>query len=50
MALAYIDPLSGSVLLQVLAAGVLGALFSTKAFLAKVRGYARAAWTKLTRK
>ena len=50
MALAYIDPLSGSVLLQVLAAGVLGALFSTKAFFAKVRGFARAAWTKLKRR
>lgn len=50
MALAYIDPLSGSVLLQVLAAGVLGALFTTKAFLAKVRAYARAAWAKFTRK
>ena len=49
-AMAYIDPLSGSVLLQVLAAGLLGALFSTKAFLAKARGYARAVWTKLTRK
>ena len=50
MALAYIDPLSGSVLLQVIAAGVLGAIFSTKSFLAKVRVAARAAWSKLTRK
>ena len=46
----YIDPVSGSVLLQVLAAGVLGALFSTKAFLARLRGYIRAAWMKLTRR
>jgi hypothetical protein len=50
MALAYIDPLSGSVLLQVIAAGVLGALFTTKTFLAKLRGAARAAWSKLSRK
>ena len=50
MALAYIDPLSGSVLLQVIAACVLGALFSTKTFLAKMRGAARAAWSKLSRK
>lgn len=50
MALAYIDPLSGSVLLQVIAAGVLGALFTTKSLLAKVRGAARAAWSKLSRK
>ena len=50
MALAYIDPLSGSVLLQVIVAGVLGAIFSTKTFLAKVRGAARSAWSKLSRK
>jgi hypothetical protein len=50
MALAYIDPLSGSVLLQVIAAGVLGAIFTTKTFLAKMRGAARAAWSKLSRK
>ena len=50
MALAYIDPLSGSVLLQLLAAGVLGALFSTKSFLARMRGYARNIWTKLTKR
>lgn len=48
--MAYIDPLSGSVLLQVIAAGVLGALFTTKSFLAKVRGAARAAWSRLSRK
>jgi hypothetical protein len=50
MAMAYIDPLSGSVLLQVIAAGVLGAILSTKTFLAKVRGAARAAWSRITRK
>lgn len=50
MALAYIDPLSGSVLLQVIAAGVLGAIFTTKSFLVRVRGAARAAWAKITRR
>lgn len=50
MALAYIDPLSGSVLLQVIAAGVLGAIFTTKSFLAKMRVAARAAWSKFSRK
>ncbi len=50
MALAYIDPLSGSILLQVIAAGVLGAILTTKSFLAKVRGAARAAWSRITRK
>lgn len=50
MALAYIDPLSGSVLLQVIAAGVLGAIFTTKSFLARVRGAARSAWAKITRR
>lgn len=50
MALAYIDPLSGSVLLQVIAAGVLGAVFTTKSFVAKVRGVARSAWAKIARK
>lgn len=50
MALAYIDPLSGSVLLQVIAAGVLGAIFTTKSFLARARGAARAAWAKITRR
>lgn len=50
MALAYIDPLSGSVLLQVIAAGVLGAIFSTKTFVAKVRGAARSVWSRLARK
>jgi hypothetical protein len=48
--MAYIDPLSGSVLLQVIAAGVLGAVFSTKTCLAKARGVARAVWSKLARK
>lgn len=50
MALAYIDPLSGSVLLQVIAAGVLGAIFSTKAFMARVKGAARSAWSRIARK
>jgi hypothetical protein len=50
VALAYIDPLSGSVLLQVIVAGVLGAIFTTKSFLARVRGAARAAWAKITRR
>jgi hypothetical protein len=48
--MAYIDPLSGSVLLQVIAAGVLGAIFTTKNFLAKVRDVARSAWIKIARK
>jgi hypothetical protein len=50
MALAYIDPLSGSVRLKVIAAGVLGAIFTTKSFLARARGAARAAWAKITRR
>jgi hypothetical protein len=50
MALAYIDPLSGSVLLQVIAAGVLGMIFSTKSFLLRVRGAARAVWSRFSRK
>ncbi len=48
--MAYIDPLSGSVLLQVIAAGVLGAIFTTKSFLVRVRGIARSAWAKIIRK
>ena len=48
--MAYIDPLSGSVLLQVIVAGVLGAIFTTKSFLVRVRGAARAAWAKITRR
>lgn len=32
MSLAYVDPLSGSVILQVLAAGILGGAFAVKRF------------------
>jgi hypothetical protein len=44
---AYIDPVSGSIILQVLAAGALAAAFTFKRFAFKVRQFARGAWTRV---
>jgi hypothetical protein len=49
-AAAYIDPLSGSVLLQVLAAAVLGAMFTIKSLFARVQGFLRGMWLKILRR
>ena len=47
-ALAYIDPVAGSVMLQVLIAGVLGALFAFKQAGAAVRMTISRIWRRLT--
>ena len=46
---AYIDPISGSIILQVLAAGVLAATFTLKRFWAQVRTKARRVWGQVRR-
>ena len=46
---AYIDPISGSIILQVLAAGVLAATFTLKRFWAQVRTKARRVWGHVRR-
>jgi hypothetical protein len=48
LAHAYIDPLSGSLLLQALVAGVLGALLSIKRVGAAVREFFARTWKRLT--
>ena len=47
-ALAYIDPVAGSVMLQVLIAGVLGALFAFKQAGAAVKMTISRLWRRLT--
>jgi hypothetical protein len=47
-ALAYIDPVAGSVMLQVLIAGVLGALFAFKQAGAAVKMTISRIWRRLT--
>ena len=47
-ALAYIDPVAGSVMLQVLIAGVLGALFAFKQAGAAVKMTIARIWRRLT--
>lgn len=44
---AYIDPVSGSIILQVLAAGALAAAFTFKRSVHRVRELARSVWTRL---
>ena len=46
---AYIDPISGSIILQVLAAGILAATFTLKRFWAQVRTAARRVWGQVRR-
>jgi hypothetical protein len=44
---AYIDPVSGSIILQVLAAGVLAAAFTFKRFMYRIRHAARSIRSRL---
>lgn len=44
---AYIDPASGSILLQVAAAGVLAAAYTFKRFFYQISGVFRAAWKRI---
>jgi hypothetical protein len=46
-AYAYIDPVSGSIILQVVAAGALAAVFTFKKFAFKLRQTARNVWTRI---
>ena len=46
-AAAYIDPLTGSVFLQVLAAGALGALFMIKGWWRRLITFIRRLWTRV---
>ena len=48
--LAYIDPLSGSIIFQVAAAGLLAALFTIKRFWNRVKELLRALWTRTVRR
>jgi hypothetical protein len=49
LTLAYIDPLTGSVFIQMVIAGVLGALFVAKSSVARVRTFVRGLWAKILR-
>jgi hypothetical protein len=44
---AYIDPVSGSIILQVIAAGALAAAFTFKRFTLKVRETIRSLWIRI---
>jgi hypothetical protein len=44
---AYIDPLSGSVVLQVAAAGVFGAMFTFRSWWTKVKALTRSGWQRV---
>lgn len=46
-AYAYIDPMSGSIILQALAAGLLAALFMFKRFWVRVSVHCRRIWQRL---
>lgn len=46
---AYIDPMSGSIILQALAAGFLAALFVMKRFWYRITGVVRQLWARLVR-
>lgn len=48
-AYAYLDPASGSILLQALAAGALAGLFMIKRFWAGITDAARRFWSRLVR-
>lgn len=48
-AFGYIDPLSGSIILQVIAAGVLAGVLTAKRLWLRITGVIRRAWTRLTR-
>ena len=48
-AAAYVDPISGSVVFQVLAAGVLGALLTIRHWFSSARAAARSLWLRLRR-
>ncbi|HEU4680514.1 MAG TPA: hypothetical protein VFS51_02130 [Gemmatimonadales bacterium] len=45
---AYIDPQSGSIILQIAAAGVLAAMYSFKRFWLRIGSGLRTVWTRLT--
>jgi succinate dehydrogenase hydrophobic anchor subunit len=47
---AYVDPVSGSILLQVLAAGVLAAAFTFKQVTHRIRSTARRIWAQIRRR
>lgn len=44
---AYIDPVSGSIILQVVAAGVLAATFTLKRFGQRIRDIVRMFWARV---
>jgi hypothetical protein len=46
-AYAYIDPVSGSIILQVIAAGALAAAFTFKRATQRARDFARGVWTRI---
>jgi len=46
---AYIDPVSGSIILQVVAAGALAASFTLKRFWLQIRSAARRVWGQVRR-
>lgn len=47
--LAYIDPLSGSVMLQVASAGILAAMFTFKTWWGKAKELGRRGWRRVRR-
>ena len=49
-AYAYVDPISGSVVFQVMAAAVLGGLLTVRLWSASLRGAARGLWTRIRRR
>lgn len=49
VAAAYVDPVSGSIVFQVLAAGVLGALLTIRHWFSSARAAARSLWLRLRR-
>jgi hypothetical protein len=44
---AYVDPVSGSIILQVIAAGALAAAFTFRRATQRVRDFARGVWTRI---
>jgi hypothetical protein len=47
--MAYVDPTSGSVMLQIAAAGALTALFTARTWWDRVKHLARSGWERLRR-
>jgi hypothetical protein len=48
--LAYVDPLSGSVMLQVASAGILAAMFTFKSWWGKVKELSHRGWWRSRRR